>query len=73
VIASTNADIADEPDHRLSTKPTDTTSPRAVVRIWPTVGSMICWTALPLNTPLVLCTIQSCTAVTVSGPNQPPT
>src|SRR5690242_14172484 len=73
VIASTNDDIADEPDQRLSTNPIETTSPRAVVRIWLTVGAMISWTALLVNTPLVVVTIHSSTAVTVLGPNQPPT
>ena len=73
VIASTNDDMADEPDQRLSRNPIETTSPRAVVRIWLTVGAMICSTASGANTPLVVVTIHCSTFATVLGPNQSPT
>ena len=73
VMESTNAAIADEPDQKLRRKPTETTSPLAVVSMSATVGTMICSTALRLNTPLVSWMIHCWTAVTVSGPNQPPT
>jgi hypothetical protein len=71
-MASTNAAMAEEPDHRLSRKPTETISPRATVRMSVTVGTMISSTAFVLNTPPVRLMIHCWTAVTVSGPNQPP-
>ena len=56
----------------MSRKPTETTSPRATVRMSVTVGTMISSTAFVLNTPPVRLMIHCWTAVTVSGPNQPP-
>ena len=68
MIASTNDDIADDPDHSEITNPIDTTSARAVLRMSDTVGSMMSFTACSLNTGPTSSTICCCTARIVSGP-----
>jgi len=70
---STNEAIADEPDQNERTNPTEMTSARAVLRTSATVGAMMSSRALRLNTPAVRSMIRCCTAVTVPGPNAPPT
>ena len=73
MIASTNDDIADDPDHSEITNPIETTSARALVRMSATVGAMMSSTASRLNTRPTRSTTCSWTAVTVSGPYRSPT
>src|ERR1700737_1810539 len=66
---STNAEIADEPAHSEMTKPTDTTSPRALLTMSVMVGWMISLTTLG-EKKLLAVEISCCwMAGNVSGPN----
>jgi hypothetical protein len=73
VIASMNADIADDPDQRLIRKPTEMTPAGAAPSTSCTVGVMIWSSASWLNTPRANSSTHPSTAVPVSGPKIPST
>ncbi len=72
-IESTNVDIADDPAHSDSRKPTEMISGRPRPRTSPTVGWMIWSTTFSLNTVWLNVMIFDWMISTVLGPNQPPT
>jgi hypothetical protein len=73
VMASTNAAIAEDPDHRLIRKPAEMTPAGAALSTSWTVGVMISSSAWRLNSPPAISSTHSSTAVEVSGPNSPST
>jgi hypothetical protein len=73
VIESTIEATADEPAHSETTKPTDTTSARPLLRMSFAVGAMISSTTSAVNTRRAKSMMVPSTSWTVSGPNQPPT
>ena len=62
--------IADDPAHRLMTKPTDTTSACPLFRMVSTVWPTRFWATSALKMPLRKMLICSWTLSMVSGPNQ---
>lgn len=66
---STNAEIADDPAHSDITKPSETTSPRALATMSRTVGSMISTTTFLEKKLLAMLISRSWMVASVFGPN----